>query len=372
MPLSRRKEILILCVCLLVGFALRYYTFDKKCLWMDEIYTYNDSRDDFGRQLKFYSDNPTFLHPPLFFLLTHQFYPFTRPEIDLRIIPLIFGILSLPMIYLLARSFSPKIALACTLSLTFMTYHISLSQEGRSYTLLMFFAMLGLYFFLRHLRTRDNCSLLLAAASYAVLFHASYSSIPFIVFSQIFWFYQFPGKKADFRIRSFLVLNGSLLLMCLPWVSFLLLNYHGQTVADLRNVPVPLNLWKLIEGIFHDWVPYAPLSLISAVLLLLLPFVADNRRNACILLSVLFLPVAFLYLFCRLFGITHFVTSRYFIGFLPLFFISITLCLWSIESRFGQLAHVSAPACCLWFSLSHRISSCCRFTTDPRSRITGD
>src|SRR4030042_3545434 len=112
----RHKEIIILILCLLVGFALRFYHFDTKSLWMDEVHTYNDSRDDFRNQLKFYKSNPAFLHPPLFFILTHQFYPFTKPERDLRILPLIFGTLSIPMIYFLARLFSPHIALLSPVS----------------------------------------------------------------------------------------------------------------------------------------------------------------------------------------------------------------------------------------------------------------
>src|SRR4030067_1038373 len=146
MSTSKQKEILILLLCLLIGFALRFYTFDKKSLWLDEIHTFNDSRFGLKDQLKFYEDRPHYLHPPLFFLLTHQFYPFTKPERDLRIIPLVFGTLSIPMIYLLARLFSPGIALPCAISLAFMAYHISLSQEGRSYALLMFLGMAGLYF----------------------------------------------------------------------------------------------------------------------------------------------------------------------------------------------------------------------------------
>ncbi len=101
------KEILLLLFCLLMGFALRFYTFDQKSLWIDEIHTFNDSRDGIQNQLKYYKENPTYLHPPLFFVLTHSFYPFTKPERDLRIIPLILGILSIPMIYLLSRQFSP-------------------------------------------------------------------------------------------------------------------------------------------------------------------------------------------------------------------------------------------------------------------------
>src|SRR4030042_5790633 len=134
----KQKEILILFLCLFIGFALRFFTFDKKSLWMDEIHTFNEARDGLSGQIKYYKENPASLHPPLFFILTHLFFPFNNPERDLRIIPLIFGTLSILMIYFLSRSFSPPIALPCTISLTFMVYHISLSQDGRSYSFLMF------------------------------------------------------------------------------------------------------------------------------------------------------------------------------------------------------------------------------------------
>lgn len=187
---SKQKEIFVLILCLLLGFALRFYTFDQKSLWMDEIHTFNDSRDDLRGQLNFYEKNPTYLHPPLFFVLTHLFYPFTKPERDLRIIPLIFGTLSIPMIYSLSRLFSPIITIPCSLSLTFMAYHISLSQDGRSFSLLMFIGLTGLYFFMRHLQTSKKRDLALVAFFFSLLFYTSYSSIPFIAVSQILWFYR--------------------------------------------------------------------------------------------------------------------------------------------------------------------------------------
>jgi len=63
---EKEKEILVLILCLLIGFALRFYTFEQKSLWLDEVYTFNDSRDDLRGQIRFYEENPTFLHPPLF------------------------------------------------------------------------------------------------------------------------------------------------------------------------------------------------------------------------------------------------------------------------------------------------------------------
>jgi len=332
-----RREIFLLIFCLLIGFALRFYTFDQKSLWMDEIYTFNDSRDDFKGQIKFYAENPTFLHPPLFFVLTHLFYPFPKPERDLRIIPLIFGTLSILMIYFLARSFSPAIAFPCTLSLTFMAYHISLSQDGRSYSLLMFLGMTGLYFFIKYLKTLRKVYLVLVALFFAILFHTSYSSIPFIVLSQVLWFYQTDENQKRPSLSSPLILNGLIILICIPWTAFLAFNYRGQPVSDLRNIQDPVSLWDMIYGIFHDWVPYAPLMITSMILLILYPFFSKNKKNAFILLSLFVLPIAGLYSYCRLFNITHFITSRYFIGFLPLFFITIFLSLDTIENKFETL-----------------------------------
>ena len=334
---SARKEFFIILLCLFIGFVLRFYTFDQKSLWGDEVYTFNDSRDNLNGQIKYYKENSTFLHPPLFFILTHLFYPFEKPERDLRIIPLIFGTLSIPMIYLLARLFSPSIAFPCALSLTFMTYHISLSQDGRSYSLLMFLGIIGLYFLMKHLQTNKKRYLFPVAFFFSLLFYTSYSSIPFIVISQILLVYQARGKGSKFHLSSFLILNGLIMLFCLPWISFITVNYQGQPLMDLPfEKKVSLSFWNILYGIFHDWVPFAPLMFTSLITLILFPIFSKCRRNAIILLAVFLIPVVGLFLFCILFNITHFVTSRYFIILLPLFNISIYLSLNGIEDKFQR------------------------------------
>ena len=70
----------ILILCLFIGFALRFYTFDRKSLWDDEVYTFNESRFDQKDQFTHIKENPTYFQPPLFYLLTHLFYPFTKPK----------------------------------------------------------------------------------------------------------------------------------------------------------------------------------------------------------------------------------------------------------------------------------------------------
>jgi len=331
-----RKEILILFLCILVGFALRLYTFDQKSLWIDEIHTFNDSRDGLKGQIEFYKSNPTYLHPPLFFVLTHFFYPFSKPEQDLRIIPLIFGTLSIPMIYFLSRLFSPHIALPCTLSLTFMTYHISLSQDGRSYSMLMFLGMGGLYFLVKHLKTPRRMYLLLVGVIFSALFHTSYNSIPFIVLSQSLFLYTTNENGKKTGLSSLLISNGTVLLISFPWILFLALNYKGEPVLDPMSSQSIGSLWNILYGIFSDWVPHAPITVISILLLILFPIISKHGKNALILLTILFFPIGGVYLFCESFHIYHFFNSRYFINFLPLFLISIYLSLDCIEVRFAR------------------------------------
>ncbi len=333
----KRKEMIILLFCVLIGFALRFYTFDQKSLWMDEIYTFNDSRYGFKEQLAFYKENPTFLHPPLFFILTHLFYPFEKPEQELRIVPLIFGTLSIPMIYLLARQFTPAIAIPCTIGLTFMAYHISLSQDGRSYSLLMFLGITALYFFMKHLSSTKKKYLFGSALFSAISIHTSYSTIPFIIFSQFLWFYRPVEEAKKTTLSSFFTLNSLILLFCLPWTLFLLLNYKGQAVMDSFHTEGTGSFLNILYGVFHDWVPHMPLMIVSIILLTLFLALANNRKNAIILLTVFIFPILGLYLYCKLFNVTHFITSRYFINFLPLFLVTLFLSLEDIEKKFEKL-----------------------------------
>ena len=330
---DKRREIVILGLCLLVGIVLRVYTFDQKSLWGDEIYTFNDSRYGLKEQISFYQQNPTFLHPPLFFLLTHLFYPFPNPERDLRVIPLIFGILSIPMMYLLSRSFSRNIAPWCTLSLALMTYHISLSQDGRSYSMILFLGMAALYFLMTHLRTLRKRYLFPVAFLFATMIHTSYSSIPFVALSQLLWFYKVreDGKRPG--VASFFLLNGLILLFCAPWMLFLMVNYGKQPLMDPFHRESPGSFLSIGYGLLHDWLPYAPLMMVSVILLILYPFYSRNRRNAGVLLAVLILPVAGLYLFCKLLNLTHFISSRYLVNFLPLLFITLYLSLEAINTN---------------------------------------
>ena len=98
-------------------------------------------------------------------------------------------------------------------------------------------------------------------------------------------------------------------------------------MIDPYELKVLLSFWGILSGILNDWAPYATSHDCFVILLICLFFFSKFRRNALILLGIFILPIGGLYLYCRLFNIFHFITSRYFINFLPLFFITLFLSL---------------------------------------------
>jgi len=144
--------------------------------------------------------------------------PFTRLERDLRMIPDFWNSLY-PMIYLLARTFSKGIALGCTVSLAFMTYHISFLKTG--------------------VPIRWSCSFACRPLLPAQVFgnfqrwylvgprsHLPFHSIPAIVqfyswfFCQMLWLYREMNMRRG-RSWSGDLLNSLMVALCAPWVLFL-------------------------------------------------------------------------------------------------------------------------------------------------------
>jgi uncharacterized membrane protein len=217
-----------------------------------------------------------------------------------------------------------------------MTYHIYFSQDGRMYSLIMFLGMASLYFLMKHLKTLRKRYLVFVAVFYAILFYTSYSSIIFIALSQMLWFFQIDGEQKKSNISSFFILTGLTLFLCIPWILFIVLNYKGQPVMDPLTIQEIGPISNIMLGMFNDWAPLPPLAIASLILLFLFPFFSKNKANSLILLALFVLPVGGLYLYCKLLKVTQFITSRYFINFLPLFFITLYLSLDTIEFKFER------------------------------------
>jgi hypothetical protein len=97
-----------------------------------------------------------------------------------------------------------------------------------------------------------------------------------------------------------------------------------------------VSLWTIMYRVLNDWASNFPLMIVTAILLVLFPLFSKNKKDASLLLSIIALPIIFVYSCCSYFNIEHFFTSRYFINFLPFFLIAIFLSLGSIENNFKR------------------------------------
>jgi len=73
--------------------------------------------------------------------------------------------------------------------------------------------------------------------------------------------------------------------------------------------------------------------IVAGILTILSLALSKSRKNELLLLATIIVPIGSLFLFCKLFKVTHFITSKYFINFLPLFLIFLYLSAHSLEDK---------------------------------------
>jgi uncharacterized membrane protein len=139
---SHTRDKTWLWLILLVGALVRLYRLDFHSLWADEGLQYyiasaESFHDVFGRL------SHTF-HPLLSFMINHVFLQISNTDFFLRLPSALFGIGSIPLIYMLARRIVSKpVAIFAMLVFAISPFHVWYSQDGRMYTQLLFLSLLS-------------------------------------------------------------------------------------------------------------------------------------------------------------------------------------------------------------------------------------
>ncbi|NTV30283.1 MAG: hypothetical protein HGA80_09405 [Candidatus Omnitrophica bacterium] len=157
---------------LLIVFAavvLRVYGIQSKGLWADEAYSVSflsySWQDIFQHR---------YLNRPLYFLILKGWSAiFGTGEVALRLPAAIFGAMSVPVIYILAKRLcNVRTALIAAMLLAVSPFHIYWSQEVRNLTAAVFFALLNMYYFVGLITDRKRSDYLGHALSAVALFLA--------------------------------------------------------------------------------------------------------------------------------------------------------------------------------------------------------
>lgn len=144
--INAENVLLFFLICL--GSFLRLYKLDNKGLWFDEIgEVIVASSNSISDVLLGASHH---LAPPLDYLVLHMFLHFGNNDFIVRFPSVIFGILSIPLIYKIGKLlFGDKEGLIGALLLSVAPMHIWYSQEARMYSLFVFLSLLSLLFFIK-------------------------------------------------------------------------------------------------------------------------------------------------------------------------------------------------------------------------------
>jgi uncharacterized membrane protein len=138
---------------LCVGVWLRWIDISTESLWTDELYSLHWS----GKQVQQILANAAAdVHPPTYYILLHWWTQcFGTSEAALRGLSVLFGVLALPLMYLLGSALlGTRAGLAAAWMLAVSHFHVYYSQEARNYTLVVFcsvWSMHAFWFILRRM-----------------------------------------------------------------------------------------------------------------------------------------------------------------------------------------------------------------------------
>ena len=152
-----KKNILIVLFLVLIGFGLRFLYLDS-ALWYDEACSWATSTDELGIMHNLL--NVDLQHTPLYFaLLKIWSNVFGQSETALRSLSLIFGILTIPLSFIVSKKITKNgfwSALICTVSPLLVLF----SVEVRMYSLAVFLVLLSINYLVDFEQKNDKKSLL--------------------------------------------------------------------------------------------------------------------------------------------------------------------------------------------------------------------
>jgi len=294
---------LLLFAAIALGASLRIADVNRKSLWLDEVWTYNDMKlpSIFDVMSELEQSEPE--QAPLYYL---ALWGWTRvwglSDTSIRALPLLLGLLTLPVSYYAWRPLIGRRAALWTVSLiSLSSFHIDYSLDSRMYSAIWLLAMISSGAFLNGILSRSGRIpwLIAYGISTAILPMISYVGIAPIgaqVIYGIFLIWRRPERRIAVLESWTVALLAMLpLACCLPMVYRAVTNHEGilwippatwdRSLIDLYRLTGvyllgyrtseldSMGLWGLILRIIHGPCVFA------AATLLILSFRNASKRS---------------------------------------------------------------------------------------------
>ena len=235
-----RAILVALTLVLILGAVLRLHALTQKSLWEDEIFGLNAlGIYHVGQAIPQWSIMPENIiryyradnHPPLFFLLLAAWVKMFGADVfSVRMLSVAVNLLTIPVIYRLARRIfeARRVALiACLLSgcSAFLVYF---SQEARMYPLVLLLSCLSSLFLLRILDGGGRGSYAGFAVLSALGLYTHYYYV-FLICSQVIYWMLWRER----RVLPFLFSLSAIALAFIPWLPAFLYQISQKNQSDL-------------------------------------------------------------------------------------------------------------------------------------------
>ena len=202
----------------ILGIFLRLIFIDKHSFWFDEAISYFISKRPIWSLLKATAaDN----NPPFYYLLLKIWMSISEKVSYLRFLSTIFGIVSIPLLYSLAKQLvNKKTAFFATVILAISPLHIYFSTETRTYSLLVFETLLSYWLFLKFQQVGSKFYLVLITVVEIISLYTHYYFFFTFLSLNLLFLIHFGRKSVQFRQWMFFqILSLSSLI---PWIILVL------------------------------------------------------------------------------------------------------------------------------------------------------
>jgi uncharacterized membrane protein len=204
----------------MTALGLRLYNLDQESLWLDEIGQVLVAKNSWW--LTVLSSAKHYGNTPLDYLVTHFTLYVGQSEAVLRLPAVIWGVLSIIVVYRLGRDMfdKPTGYLAASL-LTITPLHVYYSREVRFYSLATFLALVSIYAFRQAVDKNTRRSWVLCGAVHVLALYAHYYTLIVIAVQGVWLLWTVYTKRyARSTFVNFVFAVGFALLLFLPWLCY--------------------------------------------------------------------------------------------------------------------------------------------------------
>jgi 4-amino-4-deoxy-L-arabinose transferase-like glycosyltransferase len=326
---ARYKWILTFLTLLALG--LRLYGLDKESFWFDDSFSALIATQPLSISFQSLLEEGLH-HSPLFYILLRPFASLGFSEFNIRLLPVLLGVISVPMIAELGRVIhSTRVGILVACLLVINPFHAWYSREARMYSLLFLASTGSMLFFCKYFFQKANWRNWIGMAFFTAIGLNTHHFAFYLPLIQFFFILStFKQNYPLFRYWVFAQIFAGLSL--LPWLYVVIRNgqYFASSATQLTPIlgDILTTLWNFSIGYTQEITVMVLFSLGLMVFIFIFGFGSITPQKL-LLLIWLVVPIVMTYLISLRLPM---YVDRYLIISLPAFLLILAISMFGINN----------------------------------------